>query len=265
MHALVAGMRRQPVAFFLGDAAFMADPKFRALGRRLTDPDAFNSAVGAFFVALAAARRNGLPCLDVEAETASSFVPDLIAVGLLTPDGFPGKAFQEWAPARPKRPSESDASSVSDASNVSSSSEMHGDVASTPLPSLPILSDVRGVQGGNDGRADLEAFLEVKYRVPTPAQRTFMDGYVRTFDLTGPERAARLILANPTDPIGALKRDLAEFRDKRAAEARASEVPKPKARPAGTSALVTSAHNFGQHADNPLAECPYCQRMEALA
>ena len=49
------GMRRQAVAFFLGDAAFMADPKFRALARRLPSDDDFNSAVGAFFVALAAA------------------------------------------------------------------------------------------------------------------------------------------------------------------------------------------------------------------
>jgi hypothetical protein len=34
-----ARMRRQPVAFFLGDAAFMADPKFRALMRRLPEPE----------------------------------------------------------------------------------------------------------------------------------------------------------------------------------------------------------------------------------
>lgn len=135
----------------------------------------------------------------------------------------------------------------------------------TRMPNRAEPSKAEPSRAEDDGRADLEAFLEVRFRPPTEAQRTFMDGYVRTFDLTGPERAARLILANPADPIGALKRDLAEFRDKRAAEARASEVPKPKARPAGTSALVTSAHNFGQHADNPLAECPYCQRMEALA
>src|SRR3990170_1981170 len=63
-------MRRRSTAFFLGDVSFLADPKFRALERRLPDPDDFNSAVGAFFVALAAARRNGHPDLDVTAETS---------------------------------------------------------------------------------------------------------------------------------------------------------------------------------------------------
>jgi len=88
-------------------------------------------------------------------------------------------------------------------------------------------------QPDHDARADLEAFLEVRFRVPTPAQRTFMDGYCRTFDATGPERAARLILSHPDDPIGALKDDLAAFRNRRKEEAAAQEEPKPKPRRSG--------------------------------
>src|SRR3972149_3386208 len=92
------GMRRRSTAFFLGDVSCLADPKFRALERRLPDPDDFNSAVGAFFVALARARRNGHPDLDVRAETSSRFVEDLRAVGLLNGAGFHGSSFDAWAP-----------------------------------------------------------------------------------------------------------------------------------------------------------------------
>jgi len=90
--------RRQPVAFFLGDVSFLADPKFRALQRRLPDPDDFNSAVGAFFIALAAARRNGDAHVDAAEETGSRFIPDLQAVGLLNGQGFHVEPFDAWAP-----------------------------------------------------------------------------------------------------------------------------------------------------------------------
>ena len=96
-------MRTTPVAFFLGDAAFMADSKFRALYRRLPSEDDFNSAVGAFFVALAAARRNGIPELDVAAETGSRFVPDLLAVGLICETGFKAGPFKAWAAMAPQQ------------------------------------------------------------------------------------------------------------------------------------------------------------------
>ena len=94
-------MRRQPVAFFLGDANFLSDPKFRALARRLSDVNDFNSAVGAYWIALAAARRNGLPTISVVAETESRFVDDLEAVGLLTAQRIPVTDFPDCAPARP--------------------------------------------------------------------------------------------------------------------------------------------------------------------
>jgi hypothetical protein len=86
----------------------------------------------------------------------------------------------------------------------------------------------RAEQEHEDGRADLDAFVAVRRRIPTPAQRSFMDAYCQTFDQTGPERAARLIWGHPDDPIGALKEDLAAFREERRVDALASETPKPR-------------------------------------
>jgi len=123
------------VAFFLGDANFLSDPKFRALARRLSDVNDFNSAVGAYWIALAAARRNGLPTISVVAETESRFVDDLEAVGLLTAEGFPVTAFRDWAPSRRPRPSES---SVSNGVEVVESDTSAA--SSTPLPSITLLS-----------------------------------------------------------------------------------------------------------------------------
>lgn len=78
-----------------------------------------------------------------------------------------------------------------------------------------------------DGRKDLEAWMLVRgFHPPSPRQRAFLDGYVQTFDLTGPARAERLILANPDDPIAALKKDLDAFRAERRDAAVASEIPK---------------------------------------
>lgn len=95
-------MRRTGAAFFLGDTAFLSDSKFRKLARRLTDPDDFNSAVGAYWIALAAARRNGRRELDLDTETGSRFLDDLRAVGLLEADGFREEPFDAWAPKSPQ-------------------------------------------------------------------------------------------------------------------------------------------------------------------
>lgn len=96
-----------------------------------------------------------------------------------------------------------------------------------------VSSGVGGVGEGDDGRADLEAFLVVRFRPPTPGQRKVMDDYLRVFDVTGPQRAADLIYRNPDDPIGALKADLAAFRADRIAAAKAAETPTPRpSRPA---------------------------------
>ena len=98
----------------------------------------------------------------------------------------------------------------------------------------------------------------VRMRPPTEAQRTFMDAYCRTFDKTGPQRAARLILSHPNDPIGALKQDLADWRAQRTIEAIASEVPQPKRRTGPSLSVLTSRHNLGEHKDTPDPVCPLC-------
>ena len=89
-------------------------------------------------------------------------------------------------------------------------------------------------------RPDIDAFLGVRFRLPTPAQRTFMDAYCQVFDVTGPERAAKLIWEHSDDPIGALKEDLHAFREGRKAEAIAAEVPKPR-RTAGSGLTGVNA------------------------
>jgi len=141
-------VRRQAVAFFLGDAAFMADAKFITLARRLPSDDDFNSAVGAFFRALAAARRNGKPDLDMWAETGSRFIPDLVAVGLLCETGFNGGPFKDWSPTAPQAL----AGAARAASAVRTPAGMYASAASAldpagkldqpspPLPSVPLSS-----------------------------------------------------------------------------------------------------------------------------
>lgn len=132
-----------------------------------------------------------------------------------------------------------------------------------------------------DGRADLEAYLVVRFRPPTPKQREFMDAYVRHFDVTGPQRAANLILRNPNDPIGALKADLDAFRQERIAAAQKEERPAPvRSRRKATgftgvnaelqkllteqyaAADIAHAHRMGEHTASVPA-CPLCQETAA--
>lgn len=132
-------MRRQPVAFALIDAAFLADSKFRRLRRRLPEPRDFNSAVGAWLIVLTSARRNGLPDVDAadEAEDAT-FLPDLIEVGLLSASGIPDKPFTAWAPARRKY-----ASDAPDAPSATTAPSPPVSEPSTPLLSTPFVEKER--------------------------------------------------------------------------------------------------------------------------
>lgn len=111
-----------------------------------------------------------------------------------------------------------------------------------PMPSRAeqsIEEQSRDAREDDDGRLDLEAFLLVRHRAPTPAQRRFLDVYQDVFDQTGPERAERLILRHPDDPIGALKTDLEAFRRERSDAAAKAEAPKPKPnrRPSGLTGI----------------------------
>ncbi len=179
----MAGVRRQSVAYFLGDVGFMADPKFRRLARRLSDADDFNSAVGAYFIALAAARRNGLPAIDVTAETDSRFVPDLIAVGLLEDAGFPDKAFVSWAPSRPPRPNETKRDEVRRHATTSDEND-RTDSASTPIQSIPINS-----KNETDAREDFDS-LDLYYS---------LTGYRPWGSWSGDE--LRVLVSDYTDPV----------------------------------------------------------------
>lgn len=69
-------------------------------------------------------------------------------------------------------------------------------------------------------------------RMPTEGQMKYVNAGLKAWDVTGPERIARLFLESPDDPIGALKADLDAWREQRAAEARKAEAEaaKPKRR-----------------------------------
>lgn len=159
-------MRRQPVAFALIDAAFLADTKWRALRRRLPDPTQYNSAVGAWLIVLTAARRNGLPDVDAVDEAEDpTYIPDLVAVGLLTETGIPDKPFRAWAPARPKYPSDL-APSAPKAPNATDTPFPPPTSVSTPFPSTLIPSTPKtGPRAKNSQlNADIAATLEATYQ-----------------------------------------------------------------------------------------------------
>ena len=108
----------------------------------------------------------------------------------------------------------------------------------------------------DDGRLDLEAFLIVRHRAPTPRQREFLDAYQSVFDATGPSRAERIILGHPDDPIGALKADLDAFRAERRAAADAAEPVARNGR--AVEATLRLNHEHGWHAQAAVARCPLC-------
>ena len=86
-----------------------------------------------------------------------------------------------------------------------------GGTAPTPTVAMP------------DDRADIEAFVEVKRRAPTPGQRRVLDIALSNHEVTGAKWAADIIYANPSNPIEAvLDADRAE-REHRKAGAVAQE------------------------------------------
>jgi hypothetical protein len=82
----------------------------------------------------------------------------------------------------------------------------------------------------DDGRADLEAFLVITRRAPTPKQRRLLDEMLDRHDLTGPAWAADIMFRHPDDPIGAVIAADKAWRAERIAEAQAAEKPKPHPR-----------------------------------
>jgi hypothetical protein len=134
--------------------------------------------VGAWFVALAASRRNGSPDLDVRAETDSRFVGDLIAVGLLCPTGFCSKAWGEWDAMSPQQAAAGRARAASaqrspegtflpaESSGTSALDNANQRVQpSPPLPS-PLSPGERGA--GERGADDpVDAYFAVAGKTPT--------------------------------------------------------------------------------------------------
>jgi hypothetical protein len=97
----------------------------------------------------------------------------------------------------------------------------------------------------DDGRADLEAFLLITRKAPTPRQRALLDGLLDRHDLTGPKWAADIMMRHPDDPIGAVIEADKAWRAERIAEAQASEKPKPvPRRPKG---LPTHSRELLEH------------------
>lgn len=96
-----------------------------------------------------------------------------------------------------------------------------------------------GADPSDDGRADLEAFLLINRRAPTPKQRQLLDSVLQLHDVTGPQWAADIMLAHPDDPIGAVIAADKVWRSERIAAARAQEKkpPQPRRRGSGMTGI----------------------------
>lgn len=79
----------------------------------------------------------------------------------------------------------------------------------------------------DDGRVDIEAFLLIHHRPPSPRQRKLLDGILDRHDLTGPAWAADVMMRHPDDAIGALIEADKAYRAERIAAAQAAEKPAP--------------------------------------
>jgi hypothetical protein len=55
-----------------------------------------------------------------------------------------------------------------------------------------------------DGREDIEAFVEVRRKAPTPRQLEVLNNVLERHDVSGPTWAAEIIRSHPNDPIGAV-------------------------------------------------------------
>ena len=82
----------------------------------------------------------------------------------------------------------------------------------------------------DDDRPDLETYLLITRRAPTPKQRKLLDEIAERRDETGAQWAADLMLRHPDDPIGAVIEADKQWRAMRIEEAKNAERPKPKPR-----------------------------------
>jgi hypothetical protein len=125
----------------------------------------------------------------------------------------------------------------SDAARTAAALRWHGNGTAESMPKTKRAVNEQSTTGAetddDDGRADLEAFLLLKRRAPTPKQRQLLDEVMKRHDLTGPAWAASLMLRNPDDPIGAVIEADRQWREKRIQDAQEAEAPKPRPRRSG--------------------------------
>ena len=75
----------------------------------------------------------------------------------------------------------------------------------------------------DENRADIDTFIEIRHRAPSPGQRRVLDDILSRHDVTGPQWAADIMLANQDDPIGAVIAADKAWRETRKAGAIAQE------------------------------------------
>lgn len=144
------------------------------------------------------------------------------------------KARDRWRRANDKRHSDAVEPSTNDSGDTSRLPRGTNADTASPVPSVPTVPSDPPVNAResepDDDRPDLEAFLLVTRRAPSPRQRLLLDQLLDRHDVTGPQWAADIILRNPADPIGAVLEADKAWRDEQIAEARKREKPTPKPR-----------------------------------
>ena len=217
------------------DSGYLEDAKMRELWQRIRDEDRMARAVLLHKATLLASWRHGERVTVAQASPTwltvdADLVGHLKAVRLLDRDGRVSRAsWSHWfGAACARRDAKREAGRAgglararNKASGATAEPQQRSGSAQPVRPSVPayptVPSDRPSGSPSDDARDDLEAWLDVRRNPPTPAQRRFLDDYCRTFDETGPKRAAALIYRNTSDAIAALKADLSAFRSERAA------------------------------------------------
>lgn len=102
-------------------------------------------------------------------------------------------------------------------------------VADGVAQSKPVPKPVPVPREGYESRENedppwLRSWLATRHRMPSMKQRAVLEGFLGTFDETGPERLNLLILGSPDDPIGAVLAELKVFRGEALIEAQKVEA-----------------------------------------
>lgn len=236
------------------DTNFFHDPKAVALARRLQNDRLTMAYLGLYQATVLASWKAGHRVTITEAAPAwwlsdlSAPETELRAVELLDDEGrVLEHAFEAWAGRLIDALDKAAAAGREGARRrwhpdrppIGSPLGPDGDPIAPPMHQTDRQPDSQAdarengaaANGGNhDGRADIEAFLLLRRRAPTPKQRRLLDEVMDRHDLTGPAWAADVMMRHPDDPIGAVIEADKVWRAERIAAAQAAEKPKPKPR-----------------------------------